>query len=213
MTDAIHRYIVEATLVESEVLRELREETDRLPMRGMQVAPEQGQFMALLVELIGARRTIEIGVFTGYSSIAVALALPLDGKLVACDVNEEWTDIARRYWQKAGVLSKIQLVLRPALSTLDELISHGETGQYDFAFLDADKQNNDGYYERCLRLLRPGGLIAIDNSLWGGSVADPTNQSEDTLAIRSLNQKIRDDRRVTMSLVPIGDGLLLARKR
>jgi caffeoyl-CoA O-methyltransferase len=213
MTDDIHRYLLEVTLAEPDVLRELREETDRLPGRGMQIAPEQGNFMALLVELIGARRSIEIGVFTGYSSIAVALVLPADGKLVACDVNEEWMSIARRYWKKAGVLDKIQPELRPALSTLDELIGSGEAGRYDFAFIDADKENNDAYYERCLTLIRQGGLIAIDNSLWAGSVADPNNQSHDTRAIRALNQKLRDDARVTTSLVPIGDGLFLARKR
>jgi caffeoyl-CoA O-methyltransferase len=194
-------------------LVELREETAQLPGAGMQISPEQGQFMRLLVELIGARRTLEIGVFTGYSSLCVAQALPPDGELVACDVSEEYTAIARRYWHRAGLAQRIRLELGPALSTLDRRIAAGESGSFDFAFIDADKENYQGYYERCLQLLRQGGLVAIDNVLWGGSVADPENQKSSTLAIRALNALLKDDPRVSVSLVPIGDGLFLARKR
>jgi caffeoyl-CoA O-methyltransferase len=169
--------------------------------------------MALLVELIGARRAIEIGVFTGYSSLRVALALPADGRVVACDVSEEYTNVARRYWREAGVEHKIELRLGPALTTLDALIAQGERGAFDFAFIDADKANYGSYYERCLELVRPGGLVAVDNTLWSGAVADPNKQDADTRAIRELNAKVADDPRVSSSLVPIGDGLLLARKR
>lgn len=182
-------------------------------MSRMQIAPEQGQLMQLLAELVGARRALEIGVFTGYSAACVAMVLPTDGKLVACDVSEEWTNIGRRYWKELGVDDKIELHLRPAVETLDELSKNGANGSFDFAFIDADKTNYDAYYERCLLLLRVGGLIAIDNMLWSGDVADPGNQEPDTVAIRALNSKIRADERVTMSLVPIGDGLILARKR
>ncbi len=198
---------------EPDVLRELREETARLPRAGMQISPEQGQFMRLLVELLGARRCLEIGVFTGYSALCVALAMPPDGRLIACDVSEEWTAIARRYWARAGVSDRIDLQLRPALDTLDELIAAGRAGQFDFAFIDADKGNYAAYYERALTLLRPGGLVAIDNALWSGRVADPGENDADTAAIRALVGKMRDDARVTCSLVPIGDGLMLGRKR
>jgi caffeoyl-CoA O-methyltransferase len=213
VTDRIYDYLVRVTLREPESMARLRAETMQLPLARMQIAPEQGQFMGLLVELIGARRTIEVGVFTGYSSLAVALALPADGRIVACDVSEEWTAIGRRYWQEAGVADKIDLHLRPAVQTLDELIGRNEAGSFDFAFIDADKDNYVAYYEKCLELLRPGGLIAIDNALWSGDVADPTNTDTDTIAIREVNAKVSKDPRVTMSLVPIGDGLLLARKR
>src|SRR5437899_717009 len=176
-------YIREMSLREPEVLRRLREETAPLPLARMQISPEQGQFMGLLMRLMSARRTIEVGVFTGYSSISVALALPEDGKIVACDVSEEWTSVARRYWREAGVAYKIELRLRPALETLDALLAEGRAGAFDFAFIDADKANYSNYYERCLRLIRPGGLIAIDNVLWHGDVIRLEKQDEDTREI------------------------------
>lgn len=213
VTDAIWRYLIDVTVREPEVLAKLRAETSRMPSGGMQISPEQGQFMALLVELIGARRALEIGVFTGYSSLRVALALPPEGRLLACDVSADFTNIARRYWREAGVESKIDLQLGPALATLDARIGLGERGSYDFAFIDADKSNYGGYYERCLELLRPGGLIAVDNTLWSGKVADPSQQDADTVAIRELNRRVAGDVRVSSSLVPIGDGVLLVRKR
>lgn len=213
VTDRIHDYLLRTTVREPAVLAELREETMRLPMARMQIAPEQGQLMGLLVELLGAKRAIEVGVFTGYSAIAVALALPDDGRLIACDVNEEWTSIARRYFGRAGVEHKIELQLRPALETLDVLLAGGQSGTFDFAFIDADKENYADYYERCLSLLRVGGLVAVDNALWSGDVADPEKDDAETRAIRALNQQVAADQRVTMSLLPIGDGLLLARKR
>jgi predicted O-methyltransferase YrrM len=213
MTEALYGYLLNTTLREPELLARLRVETAALPNAGMQISPEQGQLMGLLIELIGARRTLEVGVFTGYSSTVVALALPSDGKLVACDVSPDWTDIARRYWQEAGVASKIELHVQPALQTLDALLASGEAGTFDFAFIDADKTSYDAYYERCLVLLRVGGLIAVDNTLWSGAVADEADQRESTRAIRALNVKIAADARVTTSLIPIGDGLYLARKR
>lgn len=213
VTDRIHDYLLRTTVREPAVLAELREETMRLPMARMQIAPEQGQLMGLLVELSSAKRAIEVGVFTGYSAISVALALPADGRLIACDVNEEWTGIARRYFQRAGVEHKIDLRLRPALETLDELLGQGQAQSFDFAFIDADKENYAAYYERCLSLLRVGGLVAVDNALWSGDVADPEKNDAETQAIRALNQTVAADPRVTMSLLPIGDGLLLARKR
>jgi predicted O-methyltransferase YrrM len=213
VTDAIWQYLIDVTVREPAVLAKLRDETGRMPSGGMQISPEQGQFMALLVELIGARRTLEVGVFTGYSSLRVALALPPDGRIVACDVSEEYTNVARRYWREAGVDGKVDLRLGPALATLNALLAQGERGTYDFAFIDADKSNYGGYYERCLELVRPGGLVAVDNTLWGGAVADPNRQDADTRAIRELNAKVSGDPRVSASLVPIGDGLLLARKR
>jgi caffeoyl-CoA O-methyltransferase len=178
----------------------------------MQIGPEQGQFMALLVRLMGARRAIEIGTFTGYSALTIALALPADGRLLACDVSDEYTRVGRPFWERAGVAAKIELVLAPATETLDRRLAQGEAGQHDFAFIDADKASYDGYYERCLRLLRPGGLIALDNTLWSGAVARPTSDA-DTLALQALNDKLHRDERVDLSLLPIGDGLTLARKR
>ncbi len=213
LTDLLHEYLVANSVREPALLTRLRAETEPLEMAGMQISPEQGQFMRLLVELIGAKRTIEVGTFTGYSSLAVALSLPADGQIVACDVNREWTDIARRYWAEAGVAGKIDLRLAPARETLDAMIAAGEQGRYDFAFIDADKKNYDAYYERCLQLVRIGGLLAIDNVLWNGKVIDPSAHDEDTSAIRALNAKIAKDERVSVSLVPIGDGLTLARKR
>lgn len=214
LDDNLHAWLLRATMREPDVLRRLRDETrESTPNPNMQIAPEQGQFMRLLCELLGARRTIEVGTFTGYSSICVASALPPGGKLIACDVSREWTDIARRYWAEAGVADRIELRLGPALGTLDELIASGQSGSFDFAFIDADKGGYDAYYERCLTLLRPGGLIALDNALRAGRVADPDADDADTVAVRRLNEKVRDDPRVTGSLVPIGDGLLLALKR
>jgi caffeoyl-CoA O-methyltransferase len=213
MTEALYGYLLETTVREPEVLRRLRLETAKLPTGGMQISPEQGQLMRLLIELTGARRALEVGVFTGYSSTSVALALPADGQLVACDISEEWTNVARRYWQEAGVAAKIELHVQPALRTLDALVAAGHGASFDFAFVDADKTAYDAYYERCLTLLRPGGLLAVDNSLWSGAVADPADQRDNTRAIRALNQKIASDPRVSASLVPIGDGLYLARKR
>jgi predicted O-methyltransferase YrrM len=213
MTDALYDYLLAVSSREPEILRRLRDETARLPNAGMQIGPEQGQFMGLLIQLLGARRTLEVGVFTGYSSLAVALALPPDGRIVACDVSEEWTAIARRYWAEAGVAGKIELRLGPAVETLDALLADRQADGFDFAFIDADKENYDRYYERALRLVRPGGLIAIDNVLWGGRVADPEAQGESLAAIRALNAKLHRDERVALSLVPIGDGLTLALRR
>jgi len=213
MTEALHQYVLDTNVREPEVLARLRAETAPMPGAGMQISADQGQFMQLLVQLIGARQAIEVGVFTGYSSLSVALALPVDGRLIACDVNEEWTSIARGYWKLAGVEHKIELRLLPARETLDQLLTAGRAGSFDFCFIDADKEGYDDYYERCLRLLRPGGLIAVDNALWGGRVADRSVDDEDTRAIRALNAKVSRDDRVTSSLIPVGDGLLLARKR
>ncbi len=213
LDERLYRYLLEHSLREHPVQRELREATRDMPHAGMQIGPEQGQLMALLVRLLGARRTIEVGVFTGYSALSVALALPADGRLVACDVNEEWTAMARKYWAKANVAERIDLHLAPALQTLDELIAAGEAGRYDFAFIDADKPNYPGYYERCLLLLRAGGLIAVDNTLWSGAVADPANNDRDTVAIRAFNDALHRDARVEISLLPIGDGLTLALKK
>jgi caffeoyl-CoA O-methyltransferase len=213
VTDAIWRYLIDVTVREPAVLGKLRDETARLPNGGMQISPEQGQFMALLVELIGAKRTLEVGTFTGYSALRVALALPPEGHVLACDVSEEYTNVARRYFREAGVEHKLELRIGPALATLDALLSDGQAGSFDFAFIDADKGNYGGYYERCLSLLRPGGLLGVDNTLWNGAVADESKSDPDTQAIRALNARVADDPRVSASLVPIGDGLLLARKR
>jgi predicted O-methyltransferase YrrM len=213
LSDELYRYLIEHSLREPDLLRRLREETARLTeWSAMQIAPEQGQFMGLLAQLVGARTALEVGTFTGYSSLAVMLAMPRDARMVCCDVSEEFTRVARRYWAEAGVADRIDLQLRPAIDTLDDLIAAGSAGSFDFAFIDADKQNYDGYYERALVLLRPGGLLAVDNVLWSGAVADPQDNNETTKAIRRLNQKILRDRRVAISLVPIGDGLTLARK-
>ena len=198
---------------EADVLRELREETAKMEESSMQIAADQGQFMALLVKLTGARKCLEVGVFTGYSSTAVALALPEEGRLTACDISEEFTSVARRYWKKAGVEEKIDLVLGPATETLDGLVGGGNSGTYDFAFIDADKPNYVAYYERVLSLLRKGGLVLIDNVLWDGKVADLTILDEQTLAIRQFNEHVHRDDRVDLCLVPIGDGVTMARKR
>lgn len=213
LTDPLYDYLLSVSLRESSVLQELRAETAQHPMARMQISPEQGQFMALLLRLMGARRTLEIGVFTGYSTLCAAMALPDDGRIIACDVNPEWTAMGRRHWQNAGVEHKIDLRIAPAAHTLSQLIAQGLHGQFDFAFIDADKGNYDTYYEACLKLLRPGGLVAIDNVLWGGAVADPSARDEDTQAIRALNNKLHQDSRIDLSLVPIADGLTLARRR
>lgn len=213
LTPRLYEYLLANSLREPKILRELREATAKIKWGGMQISPDQGQFMALLVKLLGARRTIEVGVFTGYSALSVALALPPEGKLVACDVNAEWTAIAREYWDRAGVAHKIDLHIAPAIKTLDGLLASGVEEGYDFAFIDADKPNYPEYYERCLKLVRKGGLIAVDNTLWSGSVADPAVIDDDTEAIRVFNQALHHDGRVDISLLPIGDGLTLALKR
>jgi caffeoyl-CoA O-methyltransferase len=210
---ALWDYIRRVSLREPDVLRRIREATASHPHVSCQIAAEQGQFMALLIHLIGAKRTLEVGVFTGYSSTAVALALPDDGWIVACDVNKEWTSMARRFWREAGVEHKIDLRLAPAVETLDKLLAEGQAGKFDFAFIDADKENYDAYYERTLQLVRQGGLIAVDNVLWHRHVIDPEANDADTQAIRALNKKLHADERVWLSLVPIGDGVTLACKR
>ena len=213
MTPSLQDYLIDVSVREPEVLRKLREETARLPAAGMQIGPEQGQFMQLLVRLLGARRCLEIGTFTGYSSLAVALALPSDGSIVCCDVSETYTATARRYWEMAGVAGKIDLRLAPAGETLDRLLADGKGGTFDFAFIDADKVNYDTYYEASLKLVRKGGLIAIDNVLWSGAVADPASNDPDTAALKALNRKLHNDERVDLSMLPLGDGLTLARIR
>jgi predicted O-methyltransferase YrrM len=213
LTDTLYDYMNDVALREPPLLLALREETAELTQRSMQISPEQGQFMALLARLIGARECLEVGVFTGYSSLATALALPDDGRIVACDVSEEWTAVARRYWQRAGVEHKIDLRLAPATETLDALIAAGHGGTFDFAFIDADKTNYLAYYERTLVLLRTGGLALIDNTLWSGRVADPEVADADTVALRHFNEVLHRDERVDISLLPLGDGLTLARKR
>jgi len=210
--DTLHEYILRHSLREHPAQTALREATRSHPHGGMQIGPEQGQLMALLVRLIGARRCIEIGVFTGYSALSVALALPEDGRLLACDVSEAYTRIARPYWQAAGVDTRIDLRIAPATETLDAELAAGAAGRYDFAFIDADKTNYDAYYERCLTLLRVNGLIAIDNTLWSGAVARPA-RDPDTAALQKLNSKLHHDERIDLALLPIGDGLTLARKR
>jgi len=205
--EKVRKYLLDHSLREPPAAAELRAATAKRPYAGMQISPEQGQFMALLVQAIGARSAIEIGTFTGYSALWVALALPADGKLVCCDVSAEWTAIGKPYWKKAGAAGKIDLRIAPAMETLDRLLAGGEAGAYDFAFIDADKTGYDGYYERCLRLLRPGGLIGIDNVLWGGDVADPKKRSADTLALRALNKKLHHDERVALSKIENKDGI------
>lgn len=209
----IYNYLLSVSLRESEPLRQLREETANHPLAGMIVPPEQGQFLAFLAQLVGARKVLEVGVFTGYSSLSVASALPEDGKIVACDVSEQYTSIARRYWAKAGVSDKIDLRLAPATETLDALLDANEAGTFDMAFIDADKVNHPVYYEKALQLVRSGGLIMIDNALWFGKVAMPKYQDPDTRAIRMLNQKLHHDERISLSFLPVGDGLVLAMKR
>jgi len=212
LSDQIYDYLLSVSVREPPLLRRLREETARLSMAMMQIAPEQGQLLSLLVQALQPKQCLEIGVFTGYSSLAVALALAPDGKITACDVSEDWTAIAHRYWKEAGVDHKIDLYLAPALQTLDRLIAQGRVGTYDFAFIDADKPNYWGYFDRALALLTPGGLIAIDNTLWSGRPADPNADDADTRAVRAFNQRLFKDPRVRISLIPIGDGMTLALK-
>lgn len=209
----LHQYLLDVTLHEHPVLKQLREYTAGLPMAMMQIAPEQGQFIALLVRLINAKRIIEVGVFTGYSSISMALALPDDGRILACDVSEEWTGIARRFWKLAGVDNKLELRLAPAVETLDSELAAGHAGQYDLMFIDADKTGYLEYYERGLQLLRAGGVIMVDNVLWHGEVINPETKDEDTEALRTFNLHLKDDERIDLSMLPLGDGLTLARKR
>ncbi|MFQ4141266.1 class I SAM-dependent methyltransferase [Chlorogloeopsis sp. ULAP02] len=209
----LYEYLLSVSLREPELLLQLREETARHPRANMQVAPEQGQFLAFLVKLIGARKTLELGVFTGYSSLSVALALPPDGKILACDISEEFTAIARRYWQKAGVADKIDLRLAPATETLEKLLAESSAETFDFAFIDADKENYYRYYELVLKLIRPGGLIVIDNVLWSGRVTEADIQDLATNAIREFNSKLHQDERIDLSLISVADGLTLARKR
>jgi predicted O-methyltransferase YrrM len=211
--ETLATYIDNTWLREADVLRELREETSHLENANMQISADQGQFMAFLIRTTGAKNCLEVGVFTGYSSLAVALALPDDGKIIACDVSEEFTSVARRYWKKAGVEGRIDLRLAPAVETLDALLADGKAGQFDFAFIDADKPSYLAYYERVVSLLRPGGLLAIDNVLWSGKVADLAVNDPDTATIRQVNDHLHHDERVDICLVPIGDGVTLARKR
>ena len=209
----LYNYLLSVSLRESDILRKLREETAQHPRAGMQIAPEQGQFMALLIKLSGAKKTLEVGVFTGYSSLCIALVLPPTGQIVACDISEEYTAIARRYWQAAGVANKIDLRLAPAIETLDQLLADGQAETFDFGFIDADKRNYQAYYERSLQLIRPGGLIAIDNVLWSGRIINFEDNDKQTQAIRDFNQYLYQDNRISLSLVPIADGLTLALKK
>lgn len=212
LTPKLYEYLLAVSIRESRLLRRLREETSALEMANMQISPEQGQFMGLLVELMQARDIIEIGTFTGYSALCMALAMPDEGRLICCDISDEWTAIARRYWQEAGIEERIRLHLAPAETTLQHLISQGEDGRFDMVFIDADKENYLVYYELCLRLLRPGGLLLADNTLWSGTVANPGDSSASTQAIRQFNETLCQDDRISLSLLPIGDGLTLARK-
>jgi caffeoyl-CoA O-methyltransferase len=213
LDDRTFEYLLAHSLREPPALAQLRAETASHPKANMQIAPEQGQFMQMLVRLMGARRAIEVGVFTGYSSLAVMLAMPPDGRLLALDVSPAYTAVARRHWQAAGVADRVELVIGPAKETLDARIAAGESGQYDFAFVDADKTGYLDYYERLLVLLRPGGLIVVDNTLWSGEVANPGNREEDTVALREFNDWLHKDPRIDLTLLPVGDGLTLARRR
>lgn len=213
LPDAVEEYVSSLVTRESPLQQRLRQETALLPEAGMQIGADQGALLALLVRLLGARQALEIGTFTGYSALAVAAALPDSGRLVTCDVSEEWTRVARRYWEAAGVAQKIELRLGPAMETLQQLLRERGPHWFDFAFIDADKPAYDAYYEACLKLIRPGGLIALDNMLWSGAVADPADQEPSTSAIRALNLKIRDDPRVDACLLTVGDGVVLASPR
>ena len=213
LTDKLYDYILEVSLREDPLLAELRAETNRMPDGNMQIAPDQGQFMAMLAKLIGAKRVIEVGTFTGYSALCLAQALPEEGRLICCDVSEEFTAIARRYWQRAGMADKIDLRLAPATETIQSLLDEGAGGSFDLAFIDADKKNYDSYFEGCLSLLRPGGLIIVDNVLWDGLVIEPSADDKATKAIRALNRKLTQDPRIELSMIAIGDGLTLVRKK
>jgi len=213
LSETLYAYMLDVGLREPEILARLREATEAEEMSVMRSAPEQGQFMAMLLKLMGAKRVLEIGTYTGYGTLWMAKALPDDGEMVTCDVSERWTSVARRFWEDAGVLDKIHLNLRPALETLDAMLGAGKQDSFDFAFIDADKVNYDAYYEACLKLVRPGGLICVDNVLWGGSVVDPAKQDESTEAIRAFNRKLKTDDRIELSMLPVADGLTLAMKR
>lgn len=213
LTEAVQNYIATVGIRPTPVQTALRDATTALPQAGMQICPEQGHFMALLIKLIDAKRCIEVGTFTGYSALMVAEALPEDGTLVCCDISDEFTSVGKPFWKEAEVDLKIDLRLGPAIETLDSLIAENQEGTFDFGFIDADKSNYDDYYERILELVRPGGLIGVDNTIWYGRVADPDENDADTTALKALNQKIHDDERVDMVLLPIGDGLTLCRKR
>jgi predicted O-methyltransferase YrrM len=214
LTEDLHRYLLNNSVRESEILTKLRSHTEQHPMANMQISPEQGQLMGLLVELIGAKKCLEVGVFTGYSALCVAQKLPPDGKLIACDRDPLFTAVAQQFWELAGVRDRIELHLAPALETLDRLIDSGEAGTFDFAFIDADKNNYDRYYDRCFELVRSGGLILVDNVLWYGRVVDPEMESDPrTQAIKDINTKIYRDDRIDLSLIPIGDGLTIVRKK
>ena len=213
LPDDVHEYLLQVGVREPPVLLRLREETAALPEANLQIAAEQGAFMALLAELMGARRCLELGTFTGYSALAVALALPADGLMISCDINPEWTNVARRYWTEAGVADRIELRLGPALDTLDGLLADGAADSFDFAFVDAAKTEYPAYYDRLVRLVRPGGVILFDNVFWGGEVANPEVDDPDVRAIRDLNDRLAADERVSIAMVPIADGLTLARRR
>lgn len=213
LTPNLYQYLQNNSLRMPPVMVELRNKTNQVNESNMQISPEQAQFMQLLIEMLNAKKTLDIGVFTGYSSLAVALALPKDGTVIACDINDEWTAIAKEYWMKAGVYDKIDLKIGPAADSLQQLIDNGEDETFDFAFIDADKAGYDKYYELSLQLLRKGGIIAIDNVLWKGKVADPEANDRSTVCLRELNAKLHHDERISLSMIPIGDGLTLARKR
>jgi predicted O-methyltransferase YrrM len=213
LNDSLYDYLLSVSLHEDEVLQALREETRQIDMHIMQISPDQGQFMALLVKLTGAKKILEVGTFTGYSALAMARAMPEEGELVACDISESWTNVAKKYWQQAGVTEKIKLHLAPAEETLKKILKNNAADSFDMAFIDADKKNQWTYYECCLELLRPGGVILVDNVLWNGSVINEKDESEDTEAIRLFNKKIYKDNRVEISMIPVGDGITLARKK
>jgi predicted O-methyltransferase YrrM len=213
LDDRLYDYLIRESVREPDLLAELRRETSALPMAKMQIGPEQGQFMALLIQIMGARNCLEVGTFTGYSALVCALALPEDGRLITLDVSEEWTQIATRFWARSDVGQRIDLRMGPAVESMRGLLNDGEADGFDFLFIDADKTGYADYYELGLKLVRPGGVIAFDNVLWGGSVADPSDEEADTLALRALNRKLHEDIRVDLSMVPIGDGLTLVRKR
>jgi predicted O-methyltransferase YrrM len=214
LSDSLYQYLLANSVREPAILIKLRQETAQHPLVNMQISPEQGQLMGLLIQLIGAKKCLEIGVFTGYSALVVALNLPDDGRIIACDISTEFTSIASKYWQEAGVNDKISLQIAPALETLDRLLANGEAGTFDFAFIDADKNNYAAYYDRCFQLVRQGGIILVDNVLWYGRVADPAmDRDQRTQAIKQLNHQIYHDDRVQISLIPIGDGLTIARKK
>lgn len=213
LTPELHEYLLNVSLQEPPLLTELRQETASLPQAGMQLAPEQAQLLAMLARMVGTRRALEVGTFTGYSALSVASVLPSDGQLIACDVSAEWTSMGRRYWERAGLADKIDLRIAPALDTLKALVADGQVGTFDFAFIDADKRNYLNYYELAMELLRPGGLIVVDNVLWHGRLTDPADTHPDTEAIREFNRSLHADTRIWLSVVPIGDGLTLALKR